>query len=182
MKKLHILWILLTISNLAVAKEEKKKSPPSFSFEVPTENMIEGKTPPLKEAEEAAKRILTAITNNTPETVQDLFFPEKVFEGLKDIQRPLDYYKKLTKWFVADIKREHERIKSKPNLVFDGFQKGRCKWKAVGSEYNKIAYWSCYRNYFYAKSGEERIKFEMRALINWGMKWHVTHLGAIPKE
>ena len=64
------------------------------------------------------------------------------------------------------------------------FKKGYCKWKAVNSEYNHIAYWSCYKSQIQVKDEiTGNISYiKLKAMINWGQEWKVTHLGPIPKQ
>jgi hypothetical protein len=62
-------------------------------------------------------------------------------------------------------------------LKYVSFKRGGCKWKAIGTEYNKIAYWSCYRNRMIALADGKKIDLDLRTLINWGDKWYITHLG-----
>jgi hypothetical protein len=163
----------------------------------PPENLAKGAMPPLAPAEAMAKRLLDAIVADDPDAVRDAFFPREPFLELKAIQKPGDYWDQLMSWFVADVHREHERLKPLGKLAFDSFAKGGCVWKDKGSEANKIAYWSCYKNRFYARpvvapeptatgakaaKKPERVEIQLRAMINWGADWYVTHLGPIPKS
>lgn len=157
-------------------------TPPPGKNSVPPENLKKGTMPSDGPAEAMARRILEAIVADRPDDVQDAFFPADPFDALKAIARPREYHDQLVKWYTADIHREHARIKNLGPLTFDGFKVGSCKWKAVGTEANKIAYWSCYRNHFYAKGPKDRVTFDLRAMINWGTAWYVTHLGPIPQQ
>jgi hypothetical protein len=135
----------------------------------------------MTSAEEAARRLLDAILADKPDAVLDLFFPEGPFDALKDIAAPSRYHKQLVAWFVADVHKEHAKLKEATKLAYDGFVPGSCKWKEVGTEANKIPYWSCYRNKFFGKTeAGKRVEFELRAMINWGQSWYVTHLGKPP--
>ena len=68
-------------------------------------------------------------------------------------------------------------------MTFDTFRLGGCKWKEVNSEANKIPYWSCYGNRFSAKTAAgKKVDFGVRAMINWGKIWYVTHLLKVPKS
>lgn len=132
----------------------------------------------MQTAEEGAKRIFDAIVTNNPEKVIDIFFPLEPFIALKDLKNAQDYHKKLVDWYVKDIQREHNRIKMIKDPEFIGFKSGFCKWKDIGSETNKLAYWSCYRNKIFGKSQTgDKFEIELRAMINWGERWYVTHLG-----
>ncbi len=143
---------------------------------VPPENAAKGALPSLAGAEELAKRLLAAITADAPGDVEPLFFPRAPFLALKAIPKAGDYHAKLVAWFEDDLKLEHDRVKGLGPLEFDGFKAGGCKWKDAGTEYNKIAYWSCYRSRFFAKGGRTRLTFPLATVINWGPSWYVTHL------
>lgn len=135
----------------------------------------------MTSAEVGARRLTQAILADRPDDILDLFFPAAPFDALKAIAAPSSYHKQLVAWFVADVHKEHERLKGAVTLTYDGFERGSCKWKEVGSEANKIPYWSCYRNKFYAKTeAGKRVELELRAMINWGDSWYVTHLGKPP--
>lgn len=145
--------------------------------DVPPENKKKGEMPSLATATEMTKRLLDAIVADDASAVAADFFPEAPFLALKSIEKSDEYYKNLFKSFGADVHKEHERIKGLGKLSFDGLQKGECKWKDLDSEMNKIAYWSCYGSRFYAKTeAGKRVPFRLRAMINWGKTWYVTHL------
>ena len=150
------------------------------AVEVPPENQEKGARPALGGAEAMARKILDAIVKDDPAAVADQFFPAAAFDVLKDMPKPRDYHGQLVKWYVADIHREHERLKGATKVEFDGFNAGRCVWKVIGSEGNKLPYWSCYRNEFHAKVDGQRLSIGLKAMINWGKVWYVTHLGPIP--
>jgi hypothetical protein len=154
----------------------------------PPENAAKGTLPDLASAEAMAKRLLAAIVAGDADAAVAAFFPRAPFLALKAIKSPGDYHDQLVRWFRADVQREHERVKSLGPLVFDGLRKGGCVWKEKGSEANAIAYWSCYKSRFFARpatppagKAPQRLEFQLRAMINWGSDWYVTHLGPIPK-
>ncbi len=167
--------------NINPQKTPKKE----IGIDIPAENLVKGTLPTMKIAEASeglAKRLLEAIASDNPESVRDLFFPPEPFDILKDIKRPRDYHTKLVGWFIADIHREHSRLKEDVKIEFDRFTPGSCRWKPIGTEYNKIAYWSCSRNSIFVKAGTEKITIKVVSMINWGKNWYVTHLGPIPAE
>lgn len=111
-----------------------------------------------------------------------LFFPSDAFNQVKGIKDPGAYHRQLLKWFAADIKKENERLKTGAPWQIDSFKLGYCKWKEKGSEANALPYWSCYKSKLKIKNekGESNL-VEIRALINWGQTWYITHLLPIPK-
>lgn len=149
---------------------------------IPEENLSKKTRPKLEPAEAMAARLLVAIAKDDAKSVVDEFFPKDAFRALKDIKDPDAYHTQLVKWFAADIHKEHLRLKDLGPLVYDGFKAGNCVWRDKGSEGNRIAYWSCYRNKFYAKSSNGRQELDLKVMINWGPQWYVTHLGPIPKQ
>lgn len=169
------LGFLLSFTSFAEEKQNATQN-------IPKENVEKKTMPSIDSLNASGKRLLEAIIKNDPESVKDLFFPLEPFLLLKDMKGSRNYHEKLITWYAADIKREHEKIKTFSDVVFDSFKVGRCKWKDMGSENNKIAYWSCNRNRLVAKSGKKDISIDVKVLINWGPAWYVTHLGPIPKE
>ena len=145
---------------------------------IPRENREKGTPPPVENAAAGAKQLLEALKHNAPELGGAFFFPEDAFDLLKDASNPRRYHQKLKKWYTDDIKNEHPRFKN-GNWQFEKLTLGRCRWKAVGAEANKLPYWSCIGNFVTATDGKKRRRFEIRVLINWGEAWYVTHLGPI---
>ncbi len=171
MQKLQaaLVGVFIGLSNLCLA------------IDIPKENRNKLPLSTIEPFDARAKDIVAAIKKNRSDEVLVYFFPEKAFESLKDIKWPSVYYKKLIKWYKADISREQERFKGK-TLEFKTVKMGRCKWKEKGSEYNKIPYWSCYRNKILVSSEGKEATIDLGTVINWGTQWYVTHLGPIPKE
>lgn len=153
-----------------------------LAAEVPPENQ---KKPPIESISSYDPKPLIAQLNQPTSEVEwnTLFFPAAAFDQVKGIKDPGAYHKQLLKWFAADIKREHERLKPAGPWEVDSFKLGSCKWKEKGSEANALPYWSCYKSKLKIKNakGESNL-VEVRALINWGNQWYITHLGPIPKS
>ena len=127
---------------------------------IPPENTTMPKRDAIHDFDARAKRLLAAIDANKPDDVKDLFFPSEAFAKLKEMKGAMAYYDKLVSWFLRP-----------------------CAWKKAGSEYNKIPYWSCYRNKIIAKDAKQQeVSINVKTLINWGDEWYVTHFGPIPKE
>lgn len=144
---------------------------------VPSQNKEMGTLPPMDTVDALAQSLFTALQNNDTKNSHSLFFPEAEFAVLKDIKDPLAYYKQLLDEYDRDINKQHTQLQIYKDLKYVSWKKGGCKWKAVGSEYNKIAYWSCYRNRIIAETAGQKIEIDIRTLINWGDKWFITHLG-----
>jgi hypothetical protein len=150
-------------------------------FVIPAENKDEGLKSQIETFDPAAQRLLTALEKGTFAEVKDLFFPEPAFLQLKAIAKPADYYGQLVKWYEQDFVREQARFKGRGPLLFKTMKGGSCKWKAPGTEANRIPYWSCYRRKIELTAAGQNETLEIRALINWGRQWYITHLGPIPK-
>ncbi len=117
------------------------------------------------------------------EDAQTLFFPAEPFNQVKGIKDPGAYHKQLVSWFAKDLQREGERLKAGAPWVVESFKLGSCKWKEKGSEANALPYWSCYKSKLKLKNAKNESNLvEIRALINWGDRWWITHLGPIPKS
>ena len=144
---------------------------------VPPQNKEMGTMPPMDSADALAQSLFTALQNNDSSTANSLIFPEAEFIALKDIKDAKYYYKRLTLEIIRDFSKQQDQLKTYKDLKYVSFKRGGCKWKAAGSEYNKIAYWSCYRNRILATADGKQIQLDLRTLINWGDKWFITHLG-----
>lgn len=157
---------------------------PRPDIPVPLENQSAGTMPGWDAAETMARSVVEAILKDDPALASDRFFPETAFLALKDMPGARNYHKKLVAWYEADIHREHARVKGGfadlGKVRFGSFKKGYCKWKAPGTEHNFIGYWSCYRNSVVVGDGTKTMPIDLRAMINWGTAWHVTHLGPMP--
>ena len=147
------------------------------AFVVPSQNKEMGTMPPFDNAETLAHSLFTALQNNDTNTARGLFFPEAEFIALKDIKDAKGYYKQLLDELDRDVSKQHTQLKTYKDLKYVSIKRGGCKWKAIGSEYNKIAYWSCYRNRILATAENKQIQLDLKTLINWGDKWYITHLG-----
>lgn len=143
----------------------------------PSQNQMKGERPSFVDSEDMARRLLVAIEKDDSNSVHDLFFPEDPFLALKDIRDAKAYYRTLIDSFAADIHKQSIKFKSNGVLTFQKFKPGFCKWKDVGSEYNKIPYWSCYRSEIKVlQEGQPKV-IPVKVMINWGAKWYITHLG-----
>lgn len=150
-------------------------------FIIPAENQQQDLKASIQDFDDKARRLVAAIGEGRFESVQDLFFPEPAFLQLKAIAKPLDYYRQLTSWYQSDFNKEVERFKGRGTLQFKALRGGSCKWKAAQTEANKIPYWSCYKKKIDVQIALKVETIEVRALINWGREWYITHLGPIPK-
>jgi hypothetical protein len=144
---------------------------------IPIQNQKKSERPPFANTEMMATRLVAAIEKDDPKSVQDLFFPEIPFLLLKDIPNAKQYYGDLTKAFSDDIHRQSTKLPLAKPLQFQKFKPGFCKWKEIGSEYNKIPYWSCYRSEISILHGGLPKIIPVKVIINWGDAWYVTHLG-----
>lgn len=151
------------------------------AFVIPPENQDETLKAQIESFDPKAQRLLTALEKGSFAEVKDLFFPEGAFLQLKAIAKPADYYSQLVKWYEQDFIREQARFKGRGPLVFKAIKGGSCKWKAPQTEANRIPYWSCYRRKIELTAAGQSEVVEVRALINWGRQWYITHLGPIPK-
>ncbi|WP_141735738.1 hypothetical protein [Oligoflexus tunisiensis] len=151
------------------------------AFVIPAENRDQSLKATIADFDPKAQRLLTALEKGGFADVQDLFFPEPAFLQLKAIAKPADYYRQLVKWYEQDFAREKARFKNRGPLVFKAMKGGSCKWKAAQTEANSIPYWSCYKRKIELTVGGQPETIEVRALINWGRQWYITHLGPIPK-
>lgn len=170
---LHVSWLVLTLLVPTVLLADE--------FVIPPENRDEALKAQIESFDPQAQRLLTALEKGTFADVKDLFFPEPAFLQLKAIAKPADYYSQLVKWYEQDFTREQARFKDRGPLVFKSIKGGSCKWKAPQTEANRIPYWSCYRRKIELTAAGQNEIIEVRALINWGRQWYITHLGPIPK-
>jgi hypothetical protein len=148
--------------------------------EVPPENREKGERPAPDSGVEGASLLLSALADGNPSLAHGFFFPAEAFDLVKDLPVPGRYYRKLLAWYDEDIRAEHRRFRGGDWQVAE-LRFGNCKWKEPGSEGNKLPYWSCYRNLLVAEDGDRKRRLEIRAMINWGQSWYVTHLGPVRK-
>jgi hypothetical protein len=105
------------------------------------------------------------------------FFPEGPFIVLKKVPQPKQYYDQLVAEYQHDLDSIRKKIPAGAQLRLEKIIPGSCKWKPIGSEYNNIAYWSCYKTRFRYGDDEHRYELIVKVTINWGDQWYVTHLG-----
>jgi hypothetical protein len=147
--------------------------------EVPTENREKGQPPDASSAEEGARALFEAIKNDDPSLATDFFFPAGAFDLVKNMENPGNYWRKLESWYAEDIHEEHERYFGVHAMEFDHFELGRCEWKEPLSQGNKLPYWSCRNSRIFVRSGSKLFDYRVKAIINWGARWYVIHLGPI---
>ena len=146
---------------------------------VPAENQEKGEPPDASTAEEGARLLFEAIKQDDPTLAVDFFFPAAAFDIVKNMDDPSNYYGKLEKWYEEDIHAEHGRYFGTSAMEFDSFEMGGCTWKEPMTQGNKIPYWSCRNSRIIVRSGTKKFDYRIRALINWGTRWYVIHLGPI---
>jgi hypothetical protein len=146
--------------------------------EVPSENQIQGKEPPAG-LDTFISKVCSQLVAPPQGKIEDLFFPRDPFIQLKDIPQSGKYFDKLVEEFRADWQRAAKTISDATRGWQCGaVKKGYCKWKAVGSEYNKIPYWSCYRsNITVSDNKGKKETIPLKVIINWGKEWYITHMG-----
>lgn len=130
----------------------------------------------IKLGESIAKDLSRLTANDASEAV-DGFFPRAPFLILKKVPKPAEYFEMLMSEYRSQLKRVARDLKLSSPIEYLDFRGGFCKWKPVDSEYNKIAYWSCYNSPLTLKMGEKKAIIKVRTVINWGEDWFVTHLG-----
>jgi hypothetical protein len=168
--------LVLVQPGLVLAKES------AVGVAVPDQNKEQGTIPAMDSVDALAQSLFTALQINDTSSARTLFFPEAEFVALKDIKDPLTYHKQLLSELDRDVNKLHTQLSAFKDLKYLSWKRGGCKWKAVGTEYNKIAYWSCYRNRIIAESSGGKIEIDLKTLINWGDKWFITHLGKDVKK
>lgn len=146
--------------------------------EVPQENQTQGKNPPLG-LDAFVSKVCSELVTPSNNKIENLFFPRDPFIQLKDIPQSGKYFDKLVEEFRGDWQQARTTV----NEASKGWQcgavkKGYCKWKPVGSEYNKIPYWSCYRsNVTVTDNKGKKETVPLKVIINWGRDWFITHMG-----
>ncbi len=146
---------------------------------IPLENQEKGAVPDATTAEEGARLLFQAIKQDDPTVAGDFFFPAEAFDLVKNMDDPSNYHRKLEAWYAEDIHAEHGRYFGVKAMEFDSFELGGCTWKEPLSQGNKLPYWSCRNSRIITRSGAKKFDYRIRALINWGSRWYVIHLGPI---
>ncbi|MBN2718230.1 MAG: tetratricopeptide repeat protein [Deltaproteobacteria bacterium] len=156
-------------------KDSNTEAGAAIDSQIPIENATKGSMPSKVTAIKGATRLLDAYMNDNAETAMSFFFPGDAFNVVKDSPSPSRYYKKLLQWYREDFDLEKGRFQE-GGWKLDDVSLGSCKWKAPGSEANKVGYWSCIRNTVSVSNGQQKRRFEIQVLINWGKDWYITHL------
>lgn len=187
MKKRIYSFILVTFGVLPTicfaANSQKSVQPTKLteSLEIPAENREKTSPPTLEQITPLVLEIVKDLHSIPATGIDSLFFPEAAFLILKDLPNPKSYFDQLMQTFKSDFSKVREKLKTRSvsELTLEKIILGSCKWKETASEYNKIPYWSCYRNKITTKNKEgEKAIFEIHTIINWGKNWYVTHLGS----
>jgi hypothetical protein len=177
------------------------QTPQAKIDEIPAENHSQGKIPEWSSAETLAKNLVQLYNQTaalkpsaepqtgkskrrelTPESLA-LFFPRGPFIQLKALPDPGTYHDQLLQEFAHHLQAQQSSLQSFLPITYASLEKGSCKWKKPQSEYNHIAYWSCYRSrlkFTDAKGGSHELP--VKTLINWGTQWFITHLGLPPQK
>jgi hypothetical protein len=137
--------------------------------------------PPLESADLTgqARRLFEAIQENEPSKARDFFFPREPFLALKDIKNPGKYWDQLYRVYEEDIQKLHRKHRKElEGATFEGFALGSAPTLVKpGEEGNKISYHRTFRGKLRYRTarGEER-SIEVRVIISWAGRWHITHL------
>lgn len=183
---------LLAFSLAPSAFSQPKESstttqPPAAPALVPKENLTQEPRPGFVSISTLTDALLLILNNPEPLSKPGRgseipgFFPREAFLILKRLPQPDTYYDELTLQYFADLQRLKKASSELGRVTLAGFSPGFCKWKTIGSEYNHIAYWSCYNSSLKIKSENAKapllMTIKIRTIINWGEQWFVTHLG-----
>lgn len=148
---------------------------------VPPGNSPEHTDPPTGpgpgDVEDRARHLFEAVVAGDPELAMDFFFPRGPFRLVKDSANPDRYYDRLLDAYRSEILALHESLPDLERARFERFELGsRVRWMAVGSEYNRLPYWSARRSALhYTVDGEAR-SFPVLVAITWDDAWYVVHL------
>jgi hypothetical protein len=176
MTSISIKFIAIGIFLLPVRTVLAKSERVLPNVATPVENIAGAKRPDFSAADVMARLIVEAISAGKAEIAVGAFFPKEPFLALKDMFEPDKYYLQLRSSFAGDLMKHKAKL-ADPTLAFASFKPGFCKWKGIGSEYNRIPYWSCYHNKVFLNSPTRKAEIDIRVMINWGKEWFVTHLG-----
>ncbi|MBW2262533.1 MAG: hypothetical protein JRG91_11215 [Deltaproteobacteria bacterium] len=146
---------------------------------VPVENQEKNVPPDAASAEEGARLLFEAIKKDDPALAEEFFFPAAAFDLVKNMDDASNYHRKLETYYEEDVHAEHGRYFGVKAMEFDSFELGGCTWKEPLTQGNKLPYWSCRNSRIIVRTGTKKFDYRIRALINWGSKWYVIHLGPI---
>jgi hypothetical protein len=157
------------------AEQAVEDAPPA----VPPENREKGQPPAVESAEAGARLLFDAIKADDQSLASGFFFPGPAFDLVKNMDEPARYHRKLVTWFEEDVHTEHERYWGVTTMEYEGFELGGCTWMEPLSQGNRLPYWSCRNSRILARSGKRLFDYRIKAIINWGERWYVIHLGPI---
>lgn len=129
---------------------------------------------------ERARHLVEALNSGNSDGALDFFLPLDPFVAIKDMSGAAGYHARLVREYRRDIERYRAQLPRGQRVEFVRFDLSRaCTWMAVGREWNRLPYWSCYGSRLIVRANDRELSLRVHVLIHWGDRWYVTHLDRI---
>ena len=176
---LSLAAVALALAPLFVASAD-----PWPSLTIPAQNARDARAPtprpPAGDVDVRARHLVDALRTGAPAEVAaaaDFFLAREPFLAIKDMSGAAGYFSTLTRAYRRDIEAYRREVPGLAGATFARFELSRaCTWMSVGREANRLPYWSCYRSRLFVTVGGRERALPVHVMINWGDRWHVTHL------
>lgn len=151
---------------------------------IPANNAASLRSAPARPApgdvSDRARHLVEALNSGNSDGALDFFLPLDPFLAIKDMSGAAGYHARLIREYRRDIETYRSQLPRGQRVEFVRFDPSRsCTWMAVGREWNRLPYWSCYGSRLVVRANNREISLRVNVLIHWGDRWYVTHLDRI---
>ncbi|PKN47617.1 MAG: hypothetical protein CVU59_02285 [Deltaproteobacteria bacterium HGW-Deltaproteobacteria-17] len=150
---------------------------------IPWENRKETSEPPLpdEDTEDRVREVFKGLARSRPDAIERWFVPLPVLTKIKDMHMASpDEQDRAVRSLHADLlARSRDRLarmlgrRAFGTATFESLELGACRFVGPGTDFNRLAYWTCEKNTVYYHVDGERKTLTVRRLINWGRSWYV---------
>ncbi len=130
-----------------------------------------------------ARHLVDALNGANADGALDFFLPLDPFLAIKDMSGARGYHARLIREYRRDIETYRSQLPRGARVEFVRFEPSRsCTWMAIGREWNRLPYWSCYGSRLVVRANNREHSLRVNVLIHWGDRWYVTHLDRIRRS
>ncbi|PKN23046.1 MAG: hypothetical protein CVU65_14495 [Deltaproteobacteria bacterium HGW-Deltaproteobacteria-22] len=150
---------------------------------IPWENRKETSEPPLpdEDTEDRVRDLFKGLTQSRPDAIERWFVPLVVLTKIKDMHMssPAEQDRAVRSLHADLLSRSRDRLarmlgrRAFGTATFESLELGACRFVGPGTDFNRLAYWTCEKNTVYYHVDGDRKTLTVRRLINWGRSWYV---------